>query len=145
MSDTIPRNTLPSAEQLRLAVGQWWKGGGITNLIVNVLRREAATVTEATAVAESLGRKASSDHPYISDDVVTEHLERVRAVAHSQEKSLEEQAKSPSPPVGSAEWHRRATERALRNWGELVGGEMPRDPEEASAAYRKAVYAGWKP
>jgi hypothetical protein len=136
-----PHNTLPSAEQIRLAINTWFRGGGTTNLVINVCRREQATLAEAAALAERLGHRIANGKDFINDDVVSQQLEAVRAVVLSKEEATASEAKSPSPPIGSVEWHRRAAERALRSWRTLMGDvPMPSDPDEAERQYKARVY-----
>jgi hypothetical protein len=138
----IRGSSLPNAEQIRIAIGTWFRGGGTTNLIVNVCRREMATLAESAALAERLGHRIANGKDFINDEVVSQQLEAVRAVVLSLEEKSENQAKSPNPPVGSDEWHRRASERAVRSWHALMGEvPFPSDPEEAERAYRTAAYA----
>lgn len=74
-------NTLPSAEQVRLAIRAWWPEGGLSNLIVNVLRRVGANLDEAQAVAQRLAESADR-RSFFDDRNVEEAFEMVRASAH---------------------------------------------------------------
>jgi hypothetical protein len=70
-------------------------------------------------VAQRISERMVLGKSFVSKEVVTEQLEIVRAVAASLHSKEEAEAKSPNPPIGSEEWHRRATERAQRNaWAE---------------------------
>lgn len=111
-----PHNTLPSAEQIRVAISSWFRGGPSTNLIVNVLRREAATLDESADVAERLSRSMADGFLHVlTDQIVASSLEASRAVGQVRQAREGDEAKSPNPPIGSDEWHRRAAERAARN------------------------------
>lgn len=140
MNGQVPHSGLPSAEQIRLAIDTWFRGGGTTNLIVNVCRREQASLAEAAMLAERLGRRIASGKDFVNDDVVSAQLEAVRAVVLSQEEATASEAKSPNPSIGSVEWHRRATERALRNWQAVFPGEPLPDRDEAERRYREHAY-----
>jgi hypothetical protein len=86
----IPRNTLPSAEELRAVVAPWWPEGGLAQLIVSVLRRTRANVEEAQQVAERLAESAENGLRFITDSRVEETWEMVvaaRTVRKHREKS----------------------------------------------------------
>jgi hypothetical protein len=119
-----PHNTLPSADQIRLAISSYFRGGGTTNLIVNVCRREAATTTEAQQVASRLAKRFADGKTFVSDEVVVEHLEIVRAVAATAQDTEDREAKSPTPPIGSAAWHAHALrvyQRSMDRFGSDEG------------------------
>jgi hypothetical protein len=75
-----PRVDLPTAEQIKLAIHPWWSGGGTASLIVNVCRREMASIEDAQDVALRLAQRIEKGNSYISDEVVAETLEMTRAV-----------------------------------------------------------------
>lgn len=115
-----PHNTLPTEQQIRLAIASWFRGGPSTSLLVSVLRREMATLDESTDVAKRLSSSMADGFLHVlTDGVIASSLELSRAVGHVSQTREEDEAKSPNPPIGSIEWHRRAAEKAQRNaWAE---------------------------
>jgi hypothetical protein len=76
-----PSNTLPTRSEYSLAIKALWKGGGTTQLIIDVCREDMATLEEAAALGERLARRASTGSGYVNRDICREQLEAVRASA----------------------------------------------------------------
>jgi hypothetical protein len=70
---------LPTAEQIKLAIDGFWRGGGTTTLIVNVCRRMECSLEEAGKVAQRLAEAASNGLRHITDATVEQNVEMVRA------------------------------------------------------------------
>jgi hypothetical protein len=138
---TETHSTLPSTEQIRIAIQDFYRGGGTTNLIVNVCRREMATIEEASRLAEQLASRAAAGRTYVTDDVVTECLEAIRAA-----DAWRDDARARiTTGIGSPEWHKQATERAKRNFDLFFPGQaLPLRRDDADAAYAGLVRKiGW--
>lgn len=76
----VPTVSLPSREQIERAIAEWWSGGGTSRILVDVLRREGATVNEAKQLASRMAARAEATS-YISGEVIGEQLEMLRAAA----------------------------------------------------------------
>lgn len=69
---------MENRDSIEEAIYKWWRGGGGTRTIANVLEREGATVVECRFVAAKLASSSDRLH-VITESVVENALELARA------------------------------------------------------------------
>lgn len=130
-------NELPTRADYANAILGYWKGGGTTQLIIDVCREQMATAAEAEALGSRLADRVETGLKFVTRDTVSETLEYVRASGISTRRKSRD---NDPGLVGSPAWIEAATQQAKANWSALFPDEpFPSSPSIADERYHRLI------
>jgi hypothetical protein len=145
---STPHVELPSREDLKRAIRPWWSGGGTAEILIDVLRGSAATLSEAEQLATKVAERVDRGYRYVSRDVAEEQLELIRAASayRTNKVAAASQEEDSERNIGSPAWFAKANRRAQESWERFFPGEKhpPANPgqhysDEADERYRALI------